>query len=583
MARFRIACVAVVVSSTVLVAPAAAGEPEFLRPPVEAPVAEAFSLPFGPYGPGNRGIEYDTEPGVPVRAAAGGTVVFAGPVAASLHLSIDHGGGLVSSYSYVERITVSEGSTVAAGEIVAVTGERLHFGVRRDGIYVDPAGLLGRRVVRVRLDPTDDDPWAGRYRATVERYDEIVRFLALTEGGGWSIGAIVAAARDAVVAGGAFVDEVSVTVAARLERMAELEVWVRTLSLARSVTHVVVATARAALPEKCTPASVAPGPRPPGRRIAIVVDGLDSSSDAPNPMDAVDLGAHGYDAADVVRFSYAGGVVPASVEPGTWAEGLTRHDYTRLDTHEAVATSATELADVIAAVAALNPGVPIDLYGHSLGGVVIQHGVIAARRVDPAVPVGTVVTIASPHRGAPAADLLVAADMTGLLGAVGDRVEVSGGIGRLLAVVGDPVIDDLSAGGWVVDHADDPFPDDIAVTTIGVRYDAVVPSSRTVAAGADHHTVVDAGIDPLAAHGEATGLSAVDREIGLALAGAPPTCRPTLTRVWDALSGSVVDEIETGAAGAVVLAQTVAVSHPVGLAVVGGAVVAGAVIEAAYD
>ena len=63
------------------------------RPPVDAPVADPFRPPEDPYGPGNRGIEYDTEPGSVVRAAAAGSVVFSGAVAGSLYVTLDHGGG----------------------------------------------------------------------------------------------------------------------------------------------------------------------------------------------------------------------------------------------------------------------------------------------------------------------------------------------------------------------------------------------------------------------------------------------------------------------------------------------------------
>ena len=129
-------------------------EPMF-RPPVSAPVSDPFRLPEGPYGPGNRGIEYDTEPGEAVTAAAGGEVVFAGSVARSLHVTVDHGGGLVSSYSYLERITVPVGARVAQGDPIGAASERLHFGVRVDGAYVDPASLSAVGTVTVRLVPLD--------------------------------------------------------------------------------------------------------------------------------------------------------------------------------------------------------------------------------------------------------------------------------------------------------------------------------------------------------------------------------------------------------------------------------------------
>ena len=148
---------AVVVALAVSIPAAPAGashhERPVFRPPVEAPVTDPFRPPENPYGPGNRGVEYDTEPGEAVRAAAPGTVEFAGAVAGTLHVTVDHGGGLVSSYSYLQRISVRAGANVARGAVIGVAGERLHFSVRRDAAYADPAGFIGVRRVRVRLVP----------------------------------------------------------------------------------------------------------------------------------------------------------------------------------------------------------------------------------------------------------------------------------------------------------------------------------------------------------------------------------------------------------------------------------------------
>ncbi len=127
------------------------------RLPVDAPVTDPFRPSEDPYGSGNRGIEYDTEPGDVVRAAAAGTVVFSGAVAGSLHVTIDHGGGLVSSYSYLQRISVRAGVEVTPSQVIAIAGDRLHFGVRANGSYVDPFGFIGVRRIRVRLVPLRRD------------------------------------------------------------------------------------------------------------------------------------------------------------------------------------------------------------------------------------------------------------------------------------------------------------------------------------------------------------------------------------------------------------------------------------------
>ena len=48
----------VVLVTTLSVPPARAVALVVLTPPVDAPVLDPFRAPAGPYGPGNRGIEY---------------------------------------------------------------------------------------------------------------------------------------------------------------------------------------------------------------------------------------------------------------------------------------------------------------------------------------------------------------------------------------------------------------------------------------------------------------------------------------------------------------------------------------------
>ena len=134
------------------------------RPPVDGPVVEPFHVEH-PFGPGNRGIDYAVAPCTPVRAAADGEVIFAGPVAGTLHVTIRHADGLRTSYSFLASVDVRAGQTVRAGDVVGRSVEVVHFGVRDPtGTYLDPATLFsaGRRrppgARRRRRDP------AGRSR-----------------------------------------------------------------------------------------------------------------------------------------------------------------------------------------------------------------------------------------------------------------------------------------------------------------------------------------------------------------------------------------------------------------------------------
>lgn len=133
-------------------------------PPVDAPVADPFRPPPEPWMAGNRGIEYATAPGTPVRAIGPGAVVFAGAVAGSLHVTILHPDGLRSSYSFLAAIRVRVGQRLRGGALVGVAGERFHVGVRRGRTYLDPASLWGTPVRggRVLLVPLDGGPRLGR-------------------------------------------------------------------------------------------------------------------------------------------------------------------------------------------------------------------------------------------------------------------------------------------------------------------------------------------------------------------------------------------------------------------------------------
>ena len=97
-------------------------------------------MPAGPFGAGNRGIEYRTTPGQPVRAIGAGIVHFAGQVAGERYVSVAHADGLLSSYAYLATLSVRRGESIDAGRIVGTAGPRFQLGVRRGGDYVDQIG-----------------------------------------------------------------------------------------------------------------------------------------------------------------------------------------------------------------------------------------------------------------------------------------------------------------------------------------------------------------------------------------------------------------------------------------------------------
>jgi murein DD-endopeptidase MepM/ murein hydrolase activator NlpD len=131
--------------------------------PVTGPVVKGFDPPNSPYGSGHRGIDIAAPVGTIVRAPAPGVVSFAGNVGGHLFVTINHGGGLLSTCSFLSGLLVHKGDTVAPGQAIALSGTghpgdttpNLHLGVRLNGQYVDPLDYLGAASVvdLIRLAP----------------------------------------------------------------------------------------------------------------------------------------------------------------------------------------------------------------------------------------------------------------------------------------------------------------------------------------------------------------------------------------------------------------------------------------------
>ncbi|MGY1617641.1 murein hydrolase activator EnvC family protein [Geodermatophilus sp. SYSU D00691] len=121
------------------------------------PVTRPFEPPAGPYGAGHRGVDLGAAPGAAVLAAGDGVVAFAGMVAGRPVVSVDHPGGLRTTYEPVDAVVaagqaVPRGApigTLLAGHSGCPVAACLHWGVRRGEVYLDPLSLL----VRVRLLP----------------------------------------------------------------------------------------------------------------------------------------------------------------------------------------------------------------------------------------------------------------------------------------------------------------------------------------------------------------------------------------------------------------------------------------------
>jgi murein DD-endopeptidase MepM/ murein hydrolase activator NlpD len=128
-------------------------------------VTRYFEAPESPYGPGHRGVDLAAAPGQEVLAADVGVVVFAGQVAGHGVVSLDHDGGLRTTYQPITP-TVTTGEQVYRGQpLGTVTPGHpgcsvpacLHWGARRGTEYVDPLALTGTPG-RVRLKPWGGGP-----------------------------------------------------------------------------------------------------------------------------------------------------------------------------------------------------------------------------------------------------------------------------------------------------------------------------------------------------------------------------------------------------------------------------------------
>lgn len=137
-----------------------------LRP---APVvARPFDGPAAPWLPGHRGADLRAAPGQAVLAPVGGTVSFAGTVVDRGVLTIEHAGGLRTSYEPVAA-SVARGDVVTTGQQVAVVAGAghcapascLHWGLRRGDVYLDPLLLVRPRQPPVLL------PWRGSVGKTM--------------------------------------------------------------------------------------------------------------------------------------------------------------------------------------------------------------------------------------------------------------------------------------------------------------------------------------------------------------------------------------------------------------------------------
>ncbi|MBC7986745.1 MAG: M23 family metallopeptidase [Sphingomonadaceae bacterium] len=95
------------------------------------------------------GIDFGAPYGAPIRAAASGTIDFAGRNRGyGNFVRINHGSGMQTAYGHMSRIAVGHGARVAQGEVIGYvgstgmsTGPHLHYELMRNGQRINPRSV----------------------------------------------------------------------------------------------------------------------------------------------------------------------------------------------------------------------------------------------------------------------------------------------------------------------------------------------------------------------------------------------------------------------------------------------------------
>ena len=125
--------------------PSAAGAPTAWSWPANGDVVGKFSR-----AKGQNGIQIAGADGSPIRATAGGEVVYAGEGLRGYGklIIVKHSSSYLSAYAHNRAILVAEGEQIKSGQQIAKMGASgadrtmLHFEIRQDGQPVDPLKFL---------------------------------------------------------------------------------------------------------------------------------------------------------------------------------------------------------------------------------------------------------------------------------------------------------------------------------------------------------------------------------------------------------------------------------------------------------
>jgi hypothetical protein len=537
--------------------------------PVPGPVVEPFDAPVSAYAPGHRGVDFGAAPGTPVVSANDGVVTFAGSVAGALHVVVLHDGGLRTSYSFLSRVDVRAGEHVEADQTVGATGgtgpahdgDVLHFGLRAGDRYLDPM-LLFRPVDLtevIHLVPSDTPPavpfgttpageavelalaldlpaievpeWArdlgvgvaddggGLWSRATGAVGAATGWVAGQASGAWNAGAgVVSLLADQALGLAAVTASAQQTLFAGLRSTAEVaaDLWAATPAGAaiRDLIEIGGRLREWRTAECSDDAPPADGTGGSGH-LLMAVAGINSATGPEGASNALDVAALDYHPDEVNYFSYAADGGP----------------YAAADTWGDLLTAGRRLGEQLRAIDAAQPGREVDLIAHSQGGIVVDVFLkYVYDAADPRYPpIGTIVTLASPHEGAP---LATAATQIRSTRSGRAFLDVAAGVLPVPPAAATSPRQLAEDSAFLAALEARPLPDHLDYTTIGIATDVVVPATNVSLDGTTE-AVVDVGA--LDAHSAALTDPNALRAIRAGLEGRPPPC----VGVVDAVTGAV--------------------------------------------
>ena len=118
--------------------------------PINGTISSRFGARSSIRSSVHTGLDIAASRGTPIKAAAGGTVIYSGRKGSYGNMIvIDHGNGVETYYAHCNSLVASAGENVSQGQVIAYvgstgnsTGPHLHFEIRVNGVAKNPQNYL---------------------------------------------------------------------------------------------------------------------------------------------------------------------------------------------------------------------------------------------------------------------------------------------------------------------------------------------------------------------------------------------------------------------------------------------------------